>query len=162
MRGIFVSTPRFHDGLRFVATRTAISCSRMFVAYPLGRWGATSILDGALQLVGELVTNAVKATGTTDERPELTNVSFITVRLLGLEDSIGIEVWDSAPTQPALPDEASAHVRRGYYSVACGKVVWAELPLLPQCRQPLPQLPAKQFGQDPDLLRRVRDGLESL
>jgi len=59
----FVTTPRFADGLRLVATRSAITCSRLFVAYTLDKWGAGFLVDEAVLVVDELVTNAVKATG---------------------------------------------------------------------------------------------------
>lgn len=75
----------------------------------LDKWGADVIVDHAVLVVDELVTNAVKVTGTMDEREhwnELTRIEAITVRLLGLEASIRIEVRDSSPTRPALPDEA--------------------------------------------------------
>ncbi|MCA1709255.1 MAG: hypothetical protein LC808_40620, partial [Actinobacteria bacterium] len=64
----------------------------------------------------ELVTSAVKATGVMDEHvhwTEVTRINFITVHLLCREDSIRIEVWDSA-------------TNRGCYATADGKVVWAE------------------------------------
>ena len=61
-----MTTTHFHDGIRFVATRTAISCSRLFVAYTLDKWGVGFIVDDAVLVVDKLVTNAVKATGVMD------------------------------------------------------------------------------------------------
>ncbi len=141
-----------HAGISLVATRTAISCSRLFVAYTLDRWGAAPLINDAVLVVNELMTNAVRATGVMDEHvrwTELTSIEFITVRLLGFETSIRIEVWDSAPNPPALPPEASSTVKRGCYPTACGKVVWAELPVLPRRRRPSshPRPPAEQFRQ---------------
>ena len=100
----------------------------MFVEYTLDRWGAGFIVDDAVRAVDELATNVVKATGAMDERvrwTEVTHMEFITVRLLGFEASIRVEVWDSAPNTPTLPDETGAAVRRGCYPTACGKVTWA-------------------------------------
>ncbi len=148
-----MTSPRFHDGLRLIATRSAISCSRLFVASTLGKWGARVVIDDAVLLVDELVTAAVNATGIPDERvrwTELPRIEYITVRLLGLEASIRIEVWDSAPNPPLLPDDASSPIKRGCYPTPRGKVVWAELPVLPQRRKSSPssRAPAEQFGQD--------------
>lgn len=170
MRGIVVTVPRFHDGIRLVATHSAISCSRLFVASTLAKWGARVIIDAAVLVVEELVATAVRATGTMEERvrwTELTRIEFITVRLLGLESSIRIEVWDIAPNPPALPAEDNSPVKRGCYPATRGKVVWAELPLLP-CRRgprgPIHPPPERQgrYQVDLGLLRRVRDGLEGL
>jgi hypothetical protein len=88
-----------------------------------------------------------------DERlrwTEVNHLNFITVRLLGLEASIVVEVWDCDPTKPPLTAPAGVVVNRGAYRLGIPKVVWAELTLFSQ-----PHL-------DPDLLRRVRDGLEKL
>lgn len=74
--------------------------------YTLDRWGAAPLINDAVLVVDELVTNAVKATGVMDEHvrwTELTRIEFITVRMLGFETSIRVEVWDSAPNLPALP-----------------------------------------------------------
>jgi len=74
-----VTTPRFADGLRLVATRSAITCSRLFVAYTLDKWGAGFLVDEAVLVVDELVTNAVKATGVMDERVRWTEVAHMEI-----------------------------------------------------------------------------------
>lgn len=171
MWGYSLSRPRLVDGLTFVATRTAISCSRVFVAYTLDRWGAGLVAAEAELVVDELVTTAVQAADVRDEREHwtaLTAPEFIAVRLLGLEASIRIEVWDRSLTRPALTNEASAHVRRGSYAVGDRTVVWAELPLLPRRSGPVAPIhlppPEERWRHqtDPDLLHRVREGLDSL
>jgi hypothetical protein len=163
-----VSTPRCHDGLRLVATRSAINCAGLFVVSTLMKWGARTVLHSAVVETEELVTAAVDATGIPGERvwwTELTRIEYITVQLYGFPESVRIEVWDSAPNPPLLPEETESPVKRGYYPTPGGKVVWVELPLLPQRpSQPVPpSTEAEQFTHaDPDLLRRVRDGLEKL
>jgi hypothetical protein len=153
----------------------------LFVVSTFTKWGVRSILRDAVVETEELVTAAVKATGIPQERvywTELTRIEYITIQLLGFETAIRIEVWDSAPNPPALPDDDSSPVKRGYYPTAGGKVVWAEIPLIPQRRKQHLQAqqevvrtesspvipPPEQFGrgQDPELLRRVQDGLEGL
>jgi hypothetical protein len=119
VRDIFVTIPRFTDGIRLVATPTAISCAGLFVVSTLTRWGARSILLDAMFVTEELVTSAVEDTGVTDEHvrwTEVTRVNFITVHLLGREDSIRIKVWDSSPNLPLLPDDAGSPVKRGCYA----------------------------------------------
>lgn len=176
-----MSTPRFGDEMRLVATRSAISCAGLFVVSTLTRWGAESILLDAVVEVEKLVTAAVNATGIPEERvhwTELTRIEYITIQLLGFEASVRIEVWDSAPNPPVLPDEADSAIKRGWYPTPGGKVVWAEVAVLPERRgsslqagqeqvhgeRPVIAPPPEQFGQarDPELLRRVRDGLEKL
>lgn len=162
-----MTTPLCHDGLRLVATRSAINCAGLFVVSTLTKWGVRTILRSAVGETEELVTAAVNATGIPGERvywTELTRApEYITVRLLGFEEAIRIEVWDSAPNPPLLSEDTESPIKRGYYPTPRGKVVWVELPLLPQ-RSSHPSRPiTEQFAQDdPDLLRRVRDGLEKL
>lgn len=160
-----MTRPRLHDGIRLVSTRSAIPCARLFVEYTLDKWGAYTLICEAVRQVHHLVTMAVAATGITDDRSvwaDLLRIEFITVRLLGFEGSVRIEVWDSAPNLPVLDETTGGYVRRGSYPIPKGKVVWAELPVYPRRSSFSPQPPAEQFRQDPDTLRRVRDGLEGL
>jgi hypothetical protein len=161
-----VSTPRCHDGLRLVATRPAINCAGLFVVSTLMKWGARTVLHSAVVETEELVTAAVNATGIPGERmywTELTRIEYITVQIYGSPESVRIEVWDSAPNPPLLPEDTESPVKRGYYPTSRGKVIWVELPLLPQRAHHPSQPPTEQFAQDdPDLLRRVREGLEKL
>ena len=166
MRGVLVSELRLHDGIRLVSTRTAVTCAGLFVVSTLTKWGARTILRSAVRETEDLVIEAVNATGIPEERmywTELTRVEYITIQLYGSPESVRIEVWDSAPNPPVLPEEAESPIKRGYYPTPRGKVVWSELPLLPQ-RPSHPTQPAtEQFAPaDPDLLRQVRDGLERL
>ncbi len=160
-----MSTPRFHDGMRLVSTRTAINCASLFAVSTLTKWGMRTILRSAVVETEALVTVAVNATGIPQERmhwTELTRIEYITIQLYGSFESVRIEVWDSAPNPPLLPEETESPVKRGYYPTPRGKVVWVELPVLPQRPSHPPQPATEQFAQNPDLLRRVRDGLEKL
>ena len=136
-----MTAPRLSDSIRLVATRSAISCSRLFVESTLRHWGRGFLVDDTLPLIDELVTNAVKATGMMDDTvrwTEVTHVEHIAVRLLGFETSIRIEVWDSSPTQLILPDDPDSSIKRGCYPASRGKVVWVELPVFPPHRKPSP------------------------
>jgi len=76
MWGTLVTTPRLSDSIRLVATRTAISCSRLFVECTLRQWRAGFLVNDAVQVVDELVMNAVKATGVMDETVRWTEVTY--------------------------------------------------------------------------------------
>lgn len=165
-------TPRVEDQLQLAATATAVGCARIFVGATLTRWGVTGVLDGALLVCSELVTNAVKATGITKPNPswgELTSLRLLTVRLVGLAGSVVIEVGDSSLREPAVrqavPEDEGGRglgivehlaVRWGCYPCRSGNVVWAELPARPQAKA------AGREGPDARTLERVRDGLRGL
>jgi hypothetical protein len=161
-----VSTPRLHDGMRLVSTRTAINCAGLFVVSTLMKWGVRTVLRSAVVETEELVTAAVGRTGIPGERmywTELTRIEYITVQIYGSPESVRIEVWDSAPNPPLLPGDTESPVKRGCYPTPRGKVVWVELTLLPQRPSHHAQPAPEQFIQDdPDLLRRVQEGLENL
>lgn len=185
-----MATIRVQDHLTLAATLSAVSCSRMFTKLTLAKWGADKIVDDALLVVSELVTKAVKATGITDPEPkwvELEEINVVTVRLVGLEDSIIFEVWDTSPEEPtvkeaALDDEGGRGLdlvehlakRWGSYPHRGGKVVWAELPVYPATtaglprRRRSPRSTAQPAGEeephvpDPTLLKRVLVGLQAL
>lgn len=131
------------DELDLAAVVTAVSCSRHFVRVTLTQWGAAHMLDDALIVASELVTNAVKATGIIEPDPrwgDLESLALLTVRLIGLDTSVVIEVWDVSPEEPrvtaAAPEDEEGHglaivshlaKRWGSYPHRGGKVVWAEL-----------------------------------
>lgn len=160
-----MSTQRFHDGMRLVSARTAINCAGMFMVSTLMKWGIRTTLRSTVVETEELVTAAINATGLRQERMYWTRIEYITIQLYGFEESVRIEVWDSAPNPPVLPKETESPIKRGYYPTPRGKVVWVELHILPQRYTPSdpPQPSSKEFVQDdPNLLRRARDGLEGL
>lgn len=133
----------FEDRFILAATPTAVKCARMLTESTITKWGAMCVLDDVLLVLSELVTNAVKETGVPDDRVKLTDVErlkAVRIRLVGLESSILIEVWDCSPRQPIIRDAnlddeggrglgivASIAHRWGSYPSHAGKVVWAEL-----------------------------------
>lgn len=183
------------DRLKLAALPTAVGCSRLFVKYTLDAWQLGHLIESAELLVSELVTNAVKATGITEPNPrwiELDDLKLIAVRLRRSETSLFIEVWDSEPTPPVMPEQSldsesgrglflvasMSHRWHYYHPKAGGKVVWCELrihgsaledtqqlrPVLER-RTPRPVPPPSgplHFMTDLDLLRRVHEGLERL
>ncbi|MFF2331371.1 MULTISPECIES: ATP-binding protein [unclassified Streptomyces] len=175
---------RFLDQLSLVAVRSAVSTSRHFLRLTLSKWQAAFIEDDALLIASELVTNAIAATGMPAGNltwEELEELDLVHVRLVGLEDSVVIEVCDVSDEPPTLKhaDDDAEHGRGlllvqqlakrwGSYRTASGKVVWAELAVGPPQPAPLPKRrkserpvagPAAQ--SDAGLLQRVLAGLET-
>lgn len=160
------------DQLNLAAVATAVSCSRHFARVTLTKWGAAHVLDDALIVASELVTNAVKATGIIEPDPrwcDLESLALLTVRLLGLDTSVIIEVWDVSPEEPrvtaAAPDDEQgrgllivSHLaqRWGSYPHRGGKVVWAELAVATWGEA------VGKGPHDPYVLERVISGLRGL
>ncbi|MEV0262142.1 ATP-binding protein [Streptomyces sp. NPDC050617] len=151
----------------------------------LGKWHAHSIEGDATLVVSELVTNAVKATGVLDRRPtwlELETLNLVTVRLVGLDTSVVIEVWDTSKEMPVLqkPDDITeggrglllvqeTTKRWGSYRTPRGKLVWAEITVpeatpavLPHRRRSERSDAGPTARADPWLLRRVLVGLQAV
>jgi anti-sigma regulatory factor (Ser/Thr protein kinase) len=170
------------------AAVTAIGCARAYVTSTVTAWGLECLRDDAALLTSELVTNAVQATGITGPAPRWSHpddLAQVRLRLIVVDDSLIIEVWDRETTPPVLMDTPDPEDESGrgllivaglseqwnYYSLAeGGKWVWAELRIpanpgpLPQ-RQPtylLPPARPHRITRDPALLRRVHDGLKRL
>ncbi|WP_326699867.1 ATP-binding protein [Streptomyces sp. NBC_01754] len=109
----------------------------------LSTWQASGIEDDALLITSELVTNAVTTTERlTAQAPcgERARLSLITTRVIGLHDSVIIEVVDVSAECPVLGRLRSdaeggrglylvqqLSTRWGSYPAEAGKVMWAEL-----------------------------------
>ncbi|MEU7044619.1 ATP-binding protein [Streptomyces varsoviensis] len=181
----FSQRARFMDQLGLAAVGSAVSMSRHFMRLTLGKWHARSIEGDAILVVSELVTNAVKATGVLDRRPtwlELESLDLVTVRLVGLDTSVVIEVWDTSREMPVLqkPDDDTeggrglllvqeTAKRWGSYRTPRGKLVWAEITVpeatptvLPHRRGPEHSDGEPAARADPWLLRRVLVGLQAI
>jgi anti-sigma regulatory factor (Ser/Thr protein kinase) len=78
--------------------------ARRYVRWVLDTWGLESIADSVELLVSELVTNAVNATGVTDERPDYSRlvgkVMPVYLCVSTLAETVVIEVWDASSTPP--------------------------------------------------------------
>ncbi|HEX5120060.1 MAG TPA: ATP-binding protein [Pseudonocardiaceae bacterium] len=172
------------DQLDLVALPTAVSCARLFTRYTLSNWRASFVMADALVVVEELVCLAVQQTGVTDPATrwtELPALNLLTVRLLGYEGRIRVEVWDSTGEPAALPDTETYENLTGLHLVDVtahdwgssvqprGRVTWADLLVYPHTESGLPirrrrrTVPAEPAELvDEGLLRRVRDGLDGL
>ncbi|MFC8008951.1 ATP-binding protein [Streptomyces cinereoruber] len=174
------------SNIRLAATATAVSCARIFVEHTLKQWDAPTLVDDALLVVSELVTNSVKATGVMTPSPawtELDNLQQLHVSLSGHGRSVTIRVWDSSlepPVKPKAGPEEWSEGGRGlvlveslalhvghYFPQTGGKVVWAELAL----DRVVPMLPRRERKEplnvvlpqpDPELLLKVLKSLQNL
>ncbi len=88
---------------KLAATVTAPSSARRFVRATLESWLLHRLVDDALVITSELVTNAVNATGITKPNPtytDLENLSILAVQVRVTGMSLFIEVWDDDPDEP--------------------------------------------------------------
>ena len=133
---------RFMDHLTLAAAPEAVSASRHFLRLALSKWHAATIEEDALLIVSELVTNAVIATGIPADHRASADTGLFRVQLVGLRDSVLVEIWDRSDEAPVLKTPADdveggrglllVHLlalRWGSYRTAGGKMVWAELPI---------------------------------
>ncbi|MFF8442334.1 ATP-binding protein [Streptomyces californicus] len=190
--------PHPRDTLELADTPNAVPWARLHTADLLSRWGVPSEAAQTVQLlVSELVTNAVQHP---QEQGEETQVSILSSRntsqtfaltLEKLWDAVRVSVWDRDARPPVLKEVGvEAESGRGIFMVAMmsrtwgcrpavgvpGKVVWAEVGLLPIGRvgederavRPPGRPPSAEPGipkaapADPNLLGRVLVGVREL
>jgi anti-sigma regulatory factor (Ser/Thr protein kinase) len=139
---------RHAEHVRLAALVSSVGCSRVFVRGICTAWQLeTERIEVAQLLTSELVSNAIMASGVTG--PLLVHglpyadLQLIGLRLLALDDSLVIQVWDTSPKPPKLltPPVLLEHgrglqlvdalsIRWGYYHAPIsGKVVWCQLAL---------------------------------
>jgi hypothetical protein len=95
--------PRRSESLTLAALPSAVNSARSFVVSTLERWRAPLVIGDTVHLAEEMVTDAVKTTGVSDPTVRwraLTQLELLSVTLVGLRSSIGIEVWDAEPYPP--------------------------------------------------------------
>ncbi len=161
-------TPSIASEISLAAVVTVIGYARAYVTSIVTAWGLECLRDDAVLLTSELVTNAVRATCITGPAPRWSDphhLALIRLRLIVVDDSLIIEVWDREATPPVLPDtpDPEDESGRGLLIVAGlskqwnydrpaegGKWVWAELGIPAASREgappgwrsaPCPQVP---------------------
>jgi anti-sigma regulatory factor (Ser/Thr protein kinase) len=82
----------------------AVGRARAWARWVLGTWHLDGVADTVELLVSELVTNAVRATGVTDDSTDprhlFGKVKPIYLSLSALAEAVLIEVWDASETPP--------------------------------------------------------------
>lgn len=106
--------PQPTDEQLLAALPSAVTCARRFVRYTLETWQVSGLIDEAENVVAELVTDAVAATGLGIEHPTYLDLygkqlGLVNVRLALIGDRVLIEVWDADLTPP-WPREAAAEL----------------------------------------------------
>jgi anti-sigma regulatory factor (Ser/Thr protein kinase) len=174
------------SSLELGALPTAPSCACLHVKHVLREWRLNSLVESAELLVSELVTNAVNATGQPGQTVSVNLAGTGAGVGTGTGTRVLIEVWDAGPQPPgpgepgeAGPDDgvllvAALSARWDWYPTQdpAGKVVWCELdtasPAPADLAPPLPRRvprarpkPQAEIVTDLDLLRRLRDHLQS-
>jgi len=172
------------SSLELGALPAAPSCACLHVKHVLWEWGLNSLVESAELLVSELVTNAVNATGQPGQTVSVNLAGTGTGTATGTR--VLVEVWDADPQPPGPREPGEAGPGDGVLLVAAlsarwdwyptqdpaGKVVWCELdsasPSPADLAPPLPRRvprarpkPQAEIVTDLDLLRRLRDHLQS-
>ncbi|MQA87278.1 MAG: hypothetical protein GEV03_22285 [Streptosporangiales bacterium] len=130
----------------FAALPSAARLARCFTAKVLTDFALDGLVDTAQLLASELVTNAVKATGITKERPSWSELrercSLVSICIYRTPDGrVVLEVWDRDRTPPVRrqtrPDdpygrglqlvEKLSKDWRYRWPKTGGKIVWCEL-----------------------------------
>lgn len=129
--------------LPLAAVPSAVRLARSYVKGRLNQYGHADLTDRGSIITSELVTNAVKAVGTLDERRNWATAKpqTIAVCCYSNDGHAVVEVWDSDPRppmrkQPTEDDEGGRGLllvetlsrRWGYrWPTTGGKVVWCVL-----------------------------------
>jgi anti-sigma regulatory factor (Ser/Thr protein kinase) len=137
--------------IAFTAAPTTVRHARQWIAGQLARTDPADLIDTAVLLVSELVTNAVHASAAA--AADYADPRGIELTVARTRDTVRIEVADSAsgslpvPSAPSADDESGRGMqvisalskRWGCWSGQLGKVVWCELAaasLGPAARRP--------------------------
>jgi|SRR5215470_10423572 len=113
------------DCIVLAATRTALTCTSLFVRHTLEVWRLQPVLDQVEAVALQLVSNAVESTGTMDEHLDLRHVDYldtIGVCLRQVEAAVLVEVSDSSLEPPNRPPPAGH--KSDFLILDWGKVVW--------------------------------------
>ena len=127
--------------IAFTAAPAAVRRARHWIAAQLARTDPAELIDAAVLLVSELVTNAVHASAAAADSSGGADPGRVELAVARTRDTVRIEVSDSAhgslpaPSDPSADDESgrglqviTALTRQwGCRSVQRGKVVWCEL-----------------------------------
>ncbi len=130
------------------ALPTVPAVVRAFVRAMLSAWHMDSLTENAELIASELASNAVAASTDSDGQPVYISGHMPVVQVCLLTDGVRtlLEVWDQAPGIPVIRDAAGCEESgRGLVLIDAiadrwgwnpatgrpGKVVWAEMSLLP-------------------------------
>ncbi len=95
------------SALEFGSLPTAVACARAHTRSVLAEWGLSHLVDDAVTLTSELVTNALQASWTLRDRPP------VVLRLLANDRQLLIEAWDQCTECLDLAPRASSDAAEG-------------------------------------------------
>lgn len=156
------------DALTLAAVPSAVACARMFTSYTLGKWGAHAAVEPAVHAAEVLTAKSVESTGAQDLGIRTEHLSLIRVRLVGLQTSVLVEVWDGEPEPYELPTIPGVMDQGFKVTPYGGKTTYAEISVYGTTRSGLPKRqervrPQGTLNLPPmEVLQQVRDGLENL
>jgi hypothetical protein len=110
------------DDLRLVALPTAVNCADMFVRFALREWHLRQLQDEASHVACQLVTTVV-------ERNQAAVPGFLTLRLRLHGDCLVIEVEDTEPTPPVVPQSLAGRQGGVMSPPGGGNLIWCEVAL---------------------------------
>jgi anti-sigma regulatory factor (Ser/Thr protein kinase) len=126
--------------LELPAVASAVPCARAHVRAVARQWGLADLGDTAELLASELVTNALKASGSLPTTADPAIVHVVRIWLASDHGCLVIRVWDGSDSMPVRtdtsPDEEGGRglllvealgSAWGAYRTAIGKVVWVQI-----------------------------------
>jgi hypothetical protein len=152
----------------------------------LEHWRTPTIIGNAVLLAEEMVGRAVATTGPDESIVNwwaLPTLELLTIRLVCLRRSIGLEVWDAASAMPEellRTNEGNSSLVQALHTTAArwgefpdgrGRTVWAELPVFDRTELGLPKrprrptpYPRRPTGSGPtvEVMEHVLRGVESI
>ncbi|MFE2944697.1 ATP-binding protein [Streptomyces sp. NPDC059255] len=161
--------PHLRNRIMLADTPNAVGLARLHTADVLSSWGVPSdIVETVQLLVSELATNAVRHPKECEERallfPSRNEVQTFEISLETTGDAVRVSVWDRDTRPPVLKEVGvEATGGRGIFIVAImsrnwghypargmpGKVVWAEVGLIPASRVGEGERSSRSPGQPP-------------
>jgi anti-sigma regulatory factor (Ser/Thr protein kinase) len=115
------------SSLKLGALPSAAGCAEAHATLIAAEWGLSLLSDAAGRVAAAMIVSAVRASGTSDERPPV----WLWLRSDGTR--ILVAVWDVCPEPPALASEAElpsavqVTEERGWHRQDSGKTCWAVL-----------------------------------
>ena len=141
------------DDLRLVALPTAVNCADMFVRFALAEWSLRQLQDEASQVACELV-------GTVVDRNDSPVPGFLTLRLRLHGDCLVVEVEDTEPLPPVVPESLVGRQAGVMSGPGGGNLIWCELALPTGLNAEAVPLPRRERRKPPTTASSSQDAAD--